>query len=522
MYASVIEKNPTVRTTHGQIRGQNRRGIAVFRGIPYGHDCDGKNRFLPAGPANDWDGVRDCTKNGPVAMQRAGSISGGDNPLAKYFSGGHPEEIGWEDEVFSENCLVLNVLTPGLDDKMRPVVVYIHGGGFMSGSGTLTLGADVWCDEEDIVVVGINHRLNAFGYLYLGAFDDQYARSGAAGMSDCVLALEWVRDNIASFGGDPDKVTIMGESGGGCKVNALCAMESAKGLFRAAIVESGSGRPGTKTPEAAACDARKLMAELQISPAQLEKIFEVSGEAILQAMEKLDCKDMDFSPVGDGVAIPQNPMNKYLEADPSKPLLVGSSEEEMAIFIPPAPDQDFTEETLKKSVLDLIRNVNSIGRPDIFLPIAEDKVDAFIAAYKANDKKGVTPQHLFLQICSMNEMLGKDAYVQAMEKAQKKQGRVYSYFVTYDAPLPGADTLRYSWHTADLPLQMRVVLHPESELLSKTMARAWAAFIRNGSPDTKELPWPQFTADEKKTMVLDYDCRIETDPTKPFRDALNQ
>ena len=163
MYATVKEANPVVRTTHGAVRGQNRRGIAVFRGIPYGGSCDGARRFLPPVPAENWDGVRDCTRNGPVAMQRAESISAGDTPLAAYFRGSRPAEIGWEDERFSEKCLVLNVLTPGLDAARRPVVVYLHGGGFMSGSGTLTLGADRWCDEEDIVVVGINHRLNVFG-----------------------------------------------------------------------------------------------------------------------------------------------------------------------------------------------------------------------------------------------------------------------------------------------------------------------------------------------------------------------
>lgn len=514
MHASVTEQTPVVKTTHGAVQGQNRRGIAVFRGIPYGGNCGGERRFLPPQPAENWEGVRDCTKNGPVAMQRAGSISAGTSPFNIYFSGKHPEEIGWEDEVFSENCLVLNVLTPGIDEKKRPVVVYIHGGGFLSGSGTLTLGADAWCDEEDIVVVGINHRLNIFGALYLGDLDPKYADSGMAGMLDCVLALEWVRDNIAAFGGDPDRVTIMGESGGGQKVNTLLAMERAKGLFCRAIVESGSGLPGAFHKDTATMMALKVLGALSIDPKDLDKLMDVPAEDLLVAMESTGAV---FTPVADEICIPYSP-DAYTEADPVVPLMVGASEEELAIFMPPRGDE-YRMEDLRKELLDNAEKKAAAGMSGTSVPVTESTVDRFIEQYRGHDEKSVSPYHLYMQMLSMSSLLGAGAFAQAMQKAEKKQGPVYHYFVTYDAYIPGAEQYRYSWHTADLPLQMRVVMYPEMEDLSRKMAHSWAAFIRTGSPDTPELPWPAFSLENRETMVWDEECRVEHDPTKFYRDA---
>lgn len=279
VWGNVEEQHPVVRTSHGKVMGENRDGVGIFRGIPYGGDCGGRNRFLPPVPAKDWEGVRDCTKNGYYAVQNGTSISGSQG-FGPYFSGGHPELFGVAEEEQNENCLVLNVLTPGLDAEKRPVVVYIHGGGFATGSGTLVIGADKWVREEDIVLVGINHRLNVFGYLYLGAFDKKYADSGMAGMLDLVLALEWVRDNIGSFGGDPSKVTIMGESGGSMKVSTLMAMEKAKGLFRAAICESGSAPVGCLSKEEAAKTAESVLKKLHIKDEEWKKNSGCSGRRI--------------------------------------------------------------------------------------------------------------------------------------------------------------------------------------------------------------------------------------------------
>ena len=332
VWGIVTESEPVAQTTCGAVRGENRDGIAIFRGIPYGAPVDGEGRFLPAAPAQPWEGVRDCTKNGPAAIQAgAPSISGNPSGLGEYFNGGHPERFGVAEEVKDENCLVLNVLTPGIDQAKRPVVVYIHGGGFASGTGTLTLGADGWAREEDIVIVGVNHRLNVFGFLYLGDLDPAYASSGMAGMLDLVLALRWVKDNIASFGGDPDCVTIMGESGGGMKVSTLMAMDAAHGLFSKAIVESGSNVVGNFSKEAAAAQAERLLKALGLTRENWKQLLTLPAEEIYAASAGLQ-----LAPVADDINLKYIPGNEIQAYDISKdiPLMVGSSADEMGVFVP--------------------------------------------------------------------------------------------------------------------------------------------------------------------------------------------
>ncbi len=500
---------PIVQTTSGPIFGEVRDGICVFRGIPYGGRVDGDRRWLPATAPEAWSEPRDCTKNGPIAVQFGGSISGSGD-FGVYFSGNKPEKFRCDSEVQSENCLVLNVLTPGCDDAGRPVLVYLHGGGYATGSGSLVLGADTWCREEDLVVVGINHRLNVFGSLHLGELDPKYAQSGMCSMLDACLALEWVRDNIAAFGGDPAKVTIMGESGGGGKVNHLIAMPRAKGLFRAAIVESGSSLPGRISKAQATESAKKLLETLGLKENELDKLLTIPAQEILQAADKVGIRA--FSPSADEINMVYNPEGEYLECDPTLPLLVGASEEEMAAFAEPS---DISWDQLRAKLLEDSSN-GILGATNC----TPETVDGIIADFRAIDKKGVSPDHVYFQIYSMSGALGSGAYLQAMAKAKKGVAPVYHYFVTFDAPHPRHPEQHYAWHTADLPLQMRIVAWPECEQISRAMARAWAAFIRTGSPDTQELPWPAFTAQQAETMVFDTVCRVENDPTKPHRDAL--
>ena len=327
IYGTVTELNPVVTTRHGLVLGESRDGVAIFRGIPYGANCGGARRWLPPLPAENWDGIRDCTKDINIAVQLTNTIPA-TSPAGMYFCGGKPERIRFEDQTQSEDCLVLNVLTPGIDHKKRPVLVYIHGGGYASGSGSLVLGADELAKEEDLVLVGVNHRLNVFGYLYLGAFNEKYAESGTAGMLDLVLALEWVRDNIERFGGDPDKVTIMGESGGGMKVSTLMAMEKAQGLFRHAIVESGSAPVGTISKEKAAEVARLVLEKLGLKPSELDKVTEIPARAIYDAAMSISEVQgaLGFAPVGDGINLPFNTSETFDAPEISKdiPLLVGA------------------------------------------------------------------------------------------------------------------------------------------------------------------------------------------------------
>lgn len=268
-FGTVTEQFPIGSTRYGKVIGENRQGVAVFRGILYGGRCDRERRFLPPQEPECWDGVRDCTKNGPICVQTAGSSSD------FYSTAGHLEKYGLQYETQDENCLCLNVLTPGMDGKKRPVLVYIHGGGYSILSGTIALGSDKLVREQDVVVVSMNHRLHVFGYLYLGGLDERYRDSGNVGHLDLILALRWVRDNIAAFGGDPDCVTIMGESGGSEKVLALTHMPEAKGLFHRAIAISSFLPAGRTSPERATAYTRQVLKLLDVPENHLERLQEL-------------------------------------------------------------------------------------------------------------------------------------------------------------------------------------------------------------------------------------------------------
>lgn len=504
-YGTCREKYPETDTIYGRVLGENRKGIAVFRGIPYGDSCDKERRFLPPVSPKKWEGVRDCRKNGFYAPQFGTSISGSET-FGPYFSGGMPEKFGCDKEEQNENCLVLNVLTPGCDEKKRPVAVYIHGGGFSAGSGTLVLGADQWVREEDFVLVGVNHRLNLLGYLYLGEFDEKYKDSGLVGMLDLVLALLWVKENIRSFGGDPENVTIMGESGGGVKVSTLLAMKEAQGLFQRAIVESGSLAVGLKTRQEGAEQARRILKELCISENELELLKEKPLKELLDAMKKASAMGaMDFQPVADGIHLLPQTGYTVPEGAENKNLLIGASEDEMAAFLDLKILKNITWENMgeylcdKRSILEPLYDLDEKGLREI------------ASAFIKKDGGRTAPGHLFAKICSQISFLGGGAYYQAMKKAEQ-EGKVYLYAVSYDAPHPIDPDQKYAWHTADLPLQMRIVLHPECEEISRYMAHAWAAFIRNGNPSTEELEWEPFDCEEKKVMVIDQKRQMEKDP----------
>ena len=525
-------QRPFVQTTHGPIRGQLRGGIALFRGIHYGDRCDGERRFLPPQPAESWQQVRDCSGNGPIAVQFGGSISGSEG-LGPHFSGGQPEHFGVADERQSENCLVLNVLTRALPDGSapapgrRPVLVYIHGGGFTTGSGTLVLGGDRLVQEEDLVLVGINHRLNAFGFLYLDELDARYTGSGMAGMLDLVLALEWVRDNIAAFGGDPANVTVLGESGGGMKISTLLAMPQAAGLFRRAVVESGSAPVGSLLPQQATQTARVFLQRLGVSPDHLEALVHIPTAQLLAATQPGDGygDGLPFGPVGDGLHLAPNPSHAYRAPAQSAavPLMVGASAEEMGVFTPPQLLRSLTWENLPQALTQA-----SLLAEDGALHFTAQNVPTLIRAFRQamvraphrGDERANDPARVYLQIVSMASFLGGGAFYQATAKARQGGAPVYHYAVNYNSPLPGLPELPCAWHTADLPLQLRIVLHPQSEALSRRMAAAVAAFARTGDPSTPGLAWPAFDEHQRLTMVFDDDCRVESDPWQPQRAAL--
>lgn len=506
-----MQREPVADTMYGKVKGENRNGIFVFRGIPYGSQCDGKKRFCPAEEPEPWAGIKDCRKNGPIAVQHGGSIAGSWD-FGDYYSGGRPEAFGIDEERKGENCLVLNVLTPQVGGGKRPVIVYIHGGGFASGSGTTVLGADRLVKEQDIILVGVNHRLNAFGFLYLGELDEAFLESGTNGIMDLVLALKWVHNNIASFGGNPENVTVMGESGGGSKISTLLTMPEAVPLIKGAVIESAFGEPGRYTKEMAADRTEHFLYQLGIRENTISRLQKLPASHICGAAFSLGL--FAFEPVADGIHIPFNDRGGFPMADPQIPVMIGSSEDELAAFASEREHKVETEEEMVRAI------VNGCGPGWMQIKgIERAQAERLIHLFRRNDRKGNDNAHLLMKICTMCGPLEKAAYEHAVFCSSGSEGKVYRYLTAYDAPHRIIPWKKYAWHGAELPLQFRIVRYQECEAISRRLAAFLGAFARVGDPSLPGLAWTPFSL-LRETMIIDDECRMEADPARPYREAM--
>jgi len=401
--------------------------------------------------------------------------------MDNYFLGTkHPLEL--RDEKNSENCLALNVLTPGLKGK-RPVLIYIHGGGYSNLSSQIVVFGDALPREEDVVLMGINHRLSAFGYLYLGGLSEKYA-VGNVGQLDLVLGLEWVRDNIAHFGGDPGNVTLFGASGGGGKLNTLMAMPAAKGLFHRAIIESGS-MLRAEDKDAATQGAKVVLSRLGLSENQVEQLHTVPAEDLYKAAEERGSR---MGPVVDGHTVPQqvwDPTAPAISAD--IPLIIGNCKDETTLF-----SKQNTE----------VFHLDEAGLRDrvVKAGIPASNVDPLLAAYHRDHPKD-TPSDIYFRI-STDRGARWNAVRQAELKMAQGRAKTYLYYFAWEPPAAGG---KYkAFHTAEHPLSLRIVRYPESEELSKQISGAWVAFARHGSPNRGGLPdWPAYSTTERATMIFD-------------------
>ena len=475
---------PVVSTDCGKLRGMASNGVLFFKGVPYAGPADGSHRFLPPGKPVPWKGVRDATTAGPRAVQSPKDKGIFADPLlGSYFSGGRSDgpQITYQPD--SENCLVLNVLTSALHGR-SPVMVYIHGGGFSAGSGALTLLSDRFVAEQNVVLVGINHRLNAFGYTYLADLDHRFPDSGNIGQLDLIAALQWVKRNIAAFGGDPSNVTIFGESGGGAKISTLLAMPSAQGLFHRAIIESGSLREA-RTRDAANADTRKFLSQLGLDVKQIDRLQTLPADKLFAAYQA--APPGLSGPVLDGRSLPHQ---TWVPTAPPEAagisLIVGNCQDESTLFSQKNP-----------ALFSL--DWQSLKTHSIQAGIAPAAIDAIISRYR-HAYPSDSPSDLYFRISS-DRGARRNAMAQASAKLNQGQGQVYMYYFAWNTPLGGG---RFrAFHTAELPLAMRLVRYPESEQLSRQISGAWAAFARHGNPNHDGLPdWSPYSRTRQSTMVF--------------------
>ena len=517
------DKYVTVEISHGKIRGIRTEGVNIFKGIPYAGRISGDRRFRRPAPVEPWQGVRDAIRLGTPAMQSPKTVYGIDEPQP------------------GEDCLFLNIWTPANDNKKRPVMFYNHGGGFSTGSGGSAGqdGANL-ARYFDVVVVETNHRLNIFGYLYLGdVAGEDYKTSGNNGMLDIVDGLIWVNQNIAEFGGNPDNVMLFGESGGGAKTSCLYAMPSAAKYFNKASIESGPGVMMTPV-ETAIETTNLLLEELDISRRDWRKLLELPADklfAIQPQLMKAAAGSVvaqtsstrirgigaspvgGFSPVVDGIVLTGHPFSPTAPSiSINKPLIVGWNEDEYTFFVSTSGDvsgcqlKDF-EALHKKLEQQFGKNTEKI-----------------IENYRSSRPKS-SPSAIFIEIMSVTFM-GVGSIEIAEKKARQNGAPVYLYNFGFKSGLKVPDTdfpmgtahamdigFKFNNVRPEMPGQYLAGDRPERFKASLNFAGLWTTFALTGIPSVKEQPeWPPYDLVKRPTYRIDSECEVIYDRNKSERE----
>ncbi|WP_103000020.1 carboxylesterase/lipase family protein [Sphingobium sp. SA916] len=510
-------RTEVVLTSNGPVRGSIEAGVQSFKGLRYGAPTGGANRFIPPRKPTPWKVVQDALAFGDSAPQGIipGLHVGEKSPIAELM--GHTES-----EAASEDCLFLNLWTPALNDgRKRPVMVWLHGGAFALGSGSSPIyNGRQLAAQGDVVVVTVNHRLDALGYTQLDKLlGPEYASSGAVGMLDIVAVLEWVRDNAVAFGGDPDNVTIFGESGGGWKVSVILAMPQAKGLFHRAIIQSG---PGLKmTPKSTGeILAAALLEELDIPPADARKLLDVptadlmaaAGRAAARPLPGKDARigfsAVGFSPVVDGIALPRDPFDPDApEISADVPIMIGTTANEASQFL--LHDPKFG----KYSWADVEERLQATFK---------EQAAPALALYRSRNPSA-SPTDILVDILTQSGMIGMSTKL-AERKLEQKAAKVWLYRLAWGTPALGG--LLKSTHALDLPLVFNttevvpklVGPGPDPKAVATQMSMTWIAFARHGDPNNRTIPkWPDYSTVHRDVMFFDVKSHVVKDPDHDMR-----
>jgi para-nitrobenzyl esterase len=499
-----VTASAIVETANGNVQGEVFRGISIFRGVPYGAPTGGANRFLPPKPPQSWAGVRPCVLYGETAPQAPGRLAEGGTPNNR-------PQIG-------EDCLVLNIWTPSVGAGKRPVLVWLHGGGFEAGSGSSMLydGAAL-ARRGDVVCVSINHRLGVTGHCHLAdLLGDDFTGAANAGYLDIVAALQWVRANIAQFGGDAGNVMIYGQSGGGRKVSLLTASPIAQGLFHRGVVQSGS-HLRLMSRERANDHAARLLAHFNLKQEDARKLQDIPMRDLLRANRDLSrATSRRFSPTLDDAIFHAHPWDPEAPATAfDVPMMIGTCRTELSNQLGSADETNFT-----------LDDAAMAERLKSFVP-SED-IPGLVSLFKKHSP-GASPSEIFFKITTARGYW-RDSVLQTERKARQDGAPVWSYRLMWRTPVEGGR--RITPHSLDLPFMFdnvtkapQMVGPPteETAALANAMSETWLAFARTGNPNNPAIPeWKPYDLGKRTVMLFDVTPEAAQDPHREERLAMEK